>query len=100
MDDRFDTDNIDEIIHGRVRLGLMAYLSGVESASFAELKARTGTTDGNLSTHMRKLEDAGYVAVTKTFKGRRPLTTAAMTQAGRKAWIAYLDAMRGLLEGG
>lgn len=94
----FDADNIDEIIHGKVRLGLMAYLSGVDHASFAELKARTGATDGNLSTHIRKLEEAGYVAVDKSFKGRRALTTARLTPQGRKAWIAYLDVMRGLLD--
>lgn len=93
----FETADLDETIHGRIRLGIMAYLSGVDRASFGELKARTGATDGNLSTHMRKLEEAGYVAVDKRFEGRRPLTEARLTDAGRTAWIGYLDAMKALI---
>lgn len=97
MADDFDISRIDEIIHGRVRLGIMAVLSGVECADFNTLKARLQTTDGNLSVHLRKLEDAGLVAVTKRFEGRKPLTEASMTPAGRKAFVAYLDAMQGLV---
>lgn len=97
MTGEFDINRIDEVIHGRVRLGIMAVLSGVESADFNTLKARLQTTDGNLSVHLRKLEDAGFVAVTKRFEGRKPLTEAAMTQIGRKAFVAYLDAMQGLV---
>lgn len=99
MADDFDIDRIDEVIHGRVRLGVMAYLAGAEAADFNELKARLGVTDGNLSVHLRKLEEAGYVTVAKSFQGRRPLTRAAMTEAGRAAFIAYLDAMSGLVAG-
>ena len=95
--DDFDIGRIDEVIHGRVRLGIMAYLSGVESADFGELKVRLQTTDGNLSVHLRKLEDAGFVAVTKRFEGRKPLTEATMTADGRRAFVAYLDAMQGLV---
>jgi len=97
MPDDFDIGRIDDVIHGRVRLGIMAVLSGVESADFNTLKARLQTTDGNLSVHLRKLEDAGFVAVTKRFVGRKPLTEAAMTEDGRKAFVAYLDAMAGLV---
>lgn len=97
MSDDFDINRLDEIIHGRVRLGIMAVLSGVDTADFNTLKARLQTTDGNLSVHLRKLEDAGFVAVTKRFEGRKPLTEAAMTAAGRKAFVAYLDAMQGLV---
>lgn len=97
MADDFDINRIDEVIHGRVRLGVMAVLSGVESADFNTLKARLQTTDGNLSVHLRKLEDAGFVAVTKRFEGRKPLTEASMTAAGRKAFVAYLDAMQRLV---
>jgi len=93
--DEFDINRLDEVIHGRVRLGIMAVLSGVDSADFNTLKARLQTTDGNLSVHLRKLEDAGFVAVTKRFEGRKPLTEASMTPAGRKAFVAYLDAMQG-----
>ena len=97
MADDFDIGRIDEVIHGRVRLGIMAYLSSVESADFGELKARLQTTDGNLSVHLRKLEEAGFVAVSKRFNGRKPLTEASLTDQGRDAFVAYLDAMAGLL---
>ncbi|WP_374515893.1 winged helix-turn-helix domain-containing protein [Brevundimonas sp.] len=97
MADDFDISRIDDVIHGRIRLGIMAFLSGVESANFNELKARLQTTDGNLSVHLRKLEDAGMVAVTKRFEGRKPLTEASMTPAGRRAFVSYLDALQGLV---
>ena len=97
MADDFDINRIDEVIHGRVRLGIMAVLSGAESADFNTLKSRLQTTDGNLSVHLRKLEDAGFVKVSKRFEGRKPLTEAAMTPDGRKAFVAYLDAMQGLV---
>lgn len=97
MTDDFDIARIDEVIHGRIRLGIMAYLSGAETADFNTLKARLQTTDGNLSVHLRKLEEAGFVAVSKSFNGRKPLTEASLTEAGRSAFVAYLDAMAGLL---
>ena len=97
MAEDFDINRLDDVIHGRVRLGIMAVLSGADSAAFNTLKARLQTTDGNLSVHLRKLEDAGFVAVTKRFEGRKPLTEASMTAAGRKAFVAYLDAMQGLI---
>ena len=97
VEEAFDINRIDDVIHGRVRLGIMAILSGVESADFNTLKTRLSATDGNLSVHLRKLEDAGFVAVTNRFEGRKPLTEAAMTPSGRKAFIAYLDAMQGLV---
>ncbi|HST92523.1 MAG TPA: transcriptional regulator [Brevundimonas sp.] len=96
----FDINGIDDIIHGRIRLGIMAALSAVDSADFNTLKTRLQTTDGNLSVHLRKLEDAGFVAVTKRFQDRKPLTEASMTPAGRKAFLAYLDAMQRLVAGG
>jgi len=97
MADDFDIGRIDDVIHGRVRLGIMAVLSGVDSADFNTLKARLQTTDGNLSVHLRKLEEAGFVAVEKSFQGRKPLTQAKMTEAGRTAFLSYLDAMAGLV---
>lgn len=97
MADDFDIGRIDDVIHGRIRLGVMAYLSGAETADFTTLKTRLQTTDGNLSVHLRKLEDAGFIAVDKRFNGRKPLTEARLTEAGRAAFIAYLDAMAGLL---
>ncbi len=97
MDD-FDIDRIDEVIHGRLRLGVMAYLAGSGSADFNTLKARLQATDGNLSAHLRKLEDAGYVAVEKGFVGRKPLTTLTITDAGRRAFATYLEAIGRLVE--
>ena len=97
MADDFDISRIDDVIHGRIRLGIMAYLSGAETADFNTLKTRLQTTDGNLSVHLRKLEEAGFVAVTKSFIGRKPLTQARLTEEGRAAFVAYLDAMAGLL---
>lgn len=91
--DAFDIDEIDEVIHGRVRLGIMAFLAGGEAADFNTLKTRLQLTDGNLSVHLRKLEDAGYVQVTKSFAGRKPLTQARITPQGRAAFVRYLDAM-------
>ena len=95
----FDIDGIDEVIHGRIRLGIMAYLSGAGSADFNTLKGRLQATDGNLSAHLRKLEDAGFVTVDKSFVNRKPLTTLTLTDAGRKAFAAYLDAIAKLVEG-
>lgn len=95
----FDIGDIDDVIHGRVRLGVMAYLSGADTADFNELKTRLDVTDGNLSVHLRKLEDAGFVEVLKSFQGRRPLTRARLTEKGRTAFVAYLDAMARLTQG-
>ena len=92
-------DQIDDVIHGRLRLGIMAYLSAVNPASFPELQGKTGATNGNLSTHLTKLETAGYVRQEKGYNGKRPQTLVHLTEAGRAAWISYLDAMRALLGG-
>lgn len=94
----FDLEAIDEVIHGRVRLGIMAYLADAEVADFNELKAALKLTQGNLSIHLRKLEDAGYIEIDKSFLGRRPLTRARLTEAGRKAFKAYLDAIAKLVQ--
>ena len=91
--DGFDIDQIDEVIHGRVRLGVMAYLSSANQAEFAALKARLQVTDGNLSVHLRKLEDASYVAVEKSFAGRKPVTRIRITPTGQDAFVRYLDAI-------
>ena len=93
----FDHSAIDDVIHGRLRLGVMAYLSTVSPAIFGELRSRVGATDGNLSTHLRKLEEAGYVRQEKRFVGRRPQTRIFLTAAGRKAWIAWIANMQGLM---
>ena len=96
-DPPLDYRAIDDTIHGRVRLATMAYLSSAECADFGELRARTGVSDGNLSVHLRKLE--GSVSIEKRFEGKKPVTTACLTEAGREAWIGYLDRMRSMLFG-
>ena len=93
----FDIDKIDDVIHGRLRLGIMAYLADSEVADFNELKAALQATQGNLSIHLRKLEDAGYIKIEKSFLARKPLTRARMTPAGRKAFAAYLAAIAKLV---
>lgn len=92
----FDHNAIDEVIHGRIRLGVVAYLSAVDSALFSELRDKVGATDGNLSAHLRKLEEAGYVGVAKSFVNRKPQTRLSLTPAGRKAWSAWLTQMEAL----
>lgn len=93
----FRLEDIDDVIHGRLRLGIMAYLSAVNPASFPELLNKTGASNGNLSTHLTKLETAGYVRQEKGYKGKRPQTLVHLTDAGRSAWITYLDNMKALL---
>jgi DNA-binding MarR family transcriptional regulator len=93
----FDIGRIDDVIHGRMRLGIMAYLADAEVADFNELKRALDATQGNLSVHLRKLEDAGYIAIDKSFLGRKPLTRARLTEAGRAAFAAYLDTLAELV---
>ena len=93
----FDIAKIDDVIHGRLRLGIMAYLADAEVADFNELKAALQATQGNLSIHLRKLEDAGYIKIEKSFLARKPLTRARMTAAGRKAFATYLAAIAKLV---
>ncbi len=90
---KFDIGQIDEMIHARMRLGIMAYLADAEVADFNALKTLLRATQGNLSVHLRKLEAAGYIAIDKGFSGRKPLTRARMTPAGRKAFAAYIEAL-------
>lgn len=93
----FDHTELDDVIHGRLRLGVMAYLSTASPATFLELKAKVNATDGNLSAHLSKLEEAGYVRIEKQFEGKKPVTRAHLTEAGRDAWIAYLDRLKAML---
>ena len=89
--------DFDRVIHERVRLGIVSALAVNESVTFNQLKATLDTTDGNLSAHARKLEDAGYIVVKKTFEGRVPRTEFRLTAAGRKALRRYLDHMEALI---
>jgi DNA-binding HxlR family transcriptional regulator len=94
-----DIQSIDEVIHGRVRLGIMAYLAGAGSADFLTLKQQLQCSDGNLSVHLRKLEEAGYVTVEKSFRDKKPHTEVQLSPPGREAFLRYLDSLRGLLGG-
>lgn len=89
---------IDDVIHQRTRLAIMATLTGVARLDFNEVKADLGLTDGNLSTHAAALERAGYIKITKTFRGRKPLTRLAMTAKGRKAMQRYVSLLQGILD--
>ena len=89
---------LDRLIHERLRLGIVSILAAHESLAFNELKQLLHTTDGNLSVHARKLEEAGYVTCTKSFVGRVPKTEYRLSAAGRKALERYLNHMEALIE--
>lgn len=88
---------LDRLIHQRVRLGIMSALAVNHSLTFNDLKATLEITDGNLSVHARKLEDAGYIACAKSFEGRIPKTEFRLTPEGRRALERYLDRMEELI---
>jgi DNA-binding transcriptional ArsR family regulator len=88
---------IDRMIHERLRLGIISALAGHESLTFNELKHAVKTTDGNLSVHARKLEEAGYISCSKSFEGRTPKTEFRLSPAGRRALERYLDHMEALI---
>lgn len=89
---------LDRLIHERLRLGILSALSVNESLTFNELKKLLDATDGNLSVHARKLEEAGYVSCTKSFEGRMPKTDYRLAPAGRRALERYLDHMEALIQ--
>lgn len=96
----FDHNALDDVIHGRVRLGIMAYLSTAETTDFVSLRDALDLSDGNLSTHVARLEEAGYVRTKKSFAGKKPLTTVVLTDAGRRAYASYLVNLKRLLQQG
>src|SRR6476469_8811387 len=89
--------NLDRIIHERMRLGIISALAVNESLTFNELKKLLQTTDGNLSVHARRLEEAEYIACTKSFEGRMPKTEYKLTSMGRKMFEKYLSHMEALI---
>ena len=90
--------NLDRLIHERLRLGIISALAANESLTFSDLKKLMNTTDGNLSVHARKLEEAGYISCTKFFEGRLPKTEYKLTAAGRSALEKYLSHMESLIK--
>ena len=89
--------DLNPVIHGKLRLALLSLLSSVEEAEFTWLRAKTGSTDGNLGAQLLKLEEAGYLAVEKRFVQRKPQTLYRMTEAGRQALTEYVQALKSLL---
>jgi DNA-binding MarR family transcriptional regulator len=92
------SNDLDKVIHERMRLGIISALAANESLSFNDLKRLLNTTDGNVSVHARKLEEAEYLTCEKSFKGRVPLTEYRITQAGREALEKYLNHMEALIK--
>jgi DNA-binding PadR family transcriptional regulator len=89
--------DLNPVIHGKLRLALLSLLAGVEQAEFTWLRAKTGSTDGNLGAQLLKLEEAGYVAVEKKFVMRKPQTIYRITENGRRALAEYVQALKQLL---
>ncbi len=93
----FDYQQLNDVIHSRIRLAVVSVLVSVEEAEFTFLRERVQATDGNLSIHLRKLEEAGYIEVKKSFVGRKPQSTYRLTEAGRKAFEDYIAALEKLI---
>ncbi|KQC11791.1 MAG: transcriptional regulator [Candidatus Cloacimonas sp. SDB] len=93
----FDYQEIDDIIHARIRLAIMTILLVRGKTDFATLKKQTKTSDGNLSTHLRKLEDAGYISLKKSFVERKPITVYWVSAKGKKAYANYLATIEKLV---
>lgn len=88
---------LDRVIHEKGRLAIMSMLAATPELSFTELRDTLEMTDGNLTTHIRTLQEAGYVAVAKSYQNKRPLTTCSLTADGRKAFAAYVDLLEQIL---
>lgn len=93
-----DLNGIDDSIHSRVRLGILAHLVSVGVSNFQTIKRVLGVSDGNLGTHLGKLEQAGHVTITKSFVGKKPLTEVALTPEGRAALMSYLNTVQSLID--
>lgn len=89
---------LDRVIHEKGRLAIMSMLAAAAEMSFTELRDTLNMTDGNLTTHIRTLQEAGYLAVSKSYEKNRPLTTCSLTASGRKAFAAYIDLLEQILQ--
>jgi DNA-binding MarR family transcriptional regulator len=94
----FDYQQIDDVIHSRIRTAIMAVLVSVEEAEFKYLKEKINATDGNLSVHIKKLEDARYLSVKKSFVNRKPVSKYKITQKGRKAFENYIKKLESIVK--
>ena len=93
-------EDLDPLLHERGRLAIVSALAAAPRLTFTELRDALGMTDGNLSVHLQKLEEKGYVAIEKQFVGRRPQTRCQLTRAGRQAFARYLDHLEAIVERG
>ncbi len=89
---------LDRVIHEKGRLAIMSMLAATPELSFTELRDTLGMTDGNITTHIRTLQEAGYLAVSKSYEKNRPLTTCSLTAAGKKAFAGYIDLLEQILQ--
>ena len=89
---------LDRVIHEKGRLGIMSMLAAAPELSFTELRDALEMTDGNLTSHMRTLQEAGYVALSKSYENNRPLTTCSLTAAGKKAFAGYVDLLEQIVQ--
>jgi DNA-binding MarR family transcriptional regulator len=89
---------LDRVIHEKGRLAIMSMLAASPELSFTEMRDALKMTDGNLTTHIRTLQEAGYVSVTKSFQNNRPLTTCALTAAGKKAFTSYINLLENIIQ--
>ena len=94
----FDYQQLNDIIHSRIRLAVIAVLVTVDEAEFVFLKDKVNATDGNLSTHLKKLEESGYVAVSKSFENRKPVSRYMLTQKGKNAFKIYIERLKKLIK--
>ena len=94
----FDYQQLNDIIHSRIRLAVIAVLVTVDEAEFVFLKDKVNATDGNLSTHLKKLEESGYVAVSKSFENRKPVSRYMLTQKGKNAFKIYIERLEKLIK--
>lgn len=90
--------NLDRVIHEKGRLAIMSMLAASPELSFTELRDALNMTDGNVTTHIRTLQEAGYVAVAKSYQNKRPLTTVSLTNQGRKAFTEYVDLLEKIVQ--
>jgi DNA-binding MarR family transcriptional regulator len=95
----YDYHRIDQLFHTPIRFAAMALLANEGEVEFGRMRNALGATDGNLSRHMRRLEDAGYVSVEKQFVGRKPRTSYRITDSGRRAFTAYLEGLNEMFRG-
>ena len=89
---------LDRVIHEKGRLAIMSMLAASPELSFTELRDTLSMTDGNLTTHMRTLQEAGYISVTKSYQNNRPLTTCSLTAAGKKAFTNYINLLEAIIQ--